>query len=275
MSEDRSDRAEAERAPAPLETGQDTDVRLTRLERRTKRQRWWLIALTTVLVITLLVAVPGIMMSLSFMMDGPWNMGSRGPDRSAEIEKLVKDAYGGDLASVKVRRVDVEMDDEEGPPFPLSLMMGSEFGDVYAVEYRIAGAAAPFANAVMDPEEIGMNGFVPVKGSLRSRLTLPQIKALLAAYAQESKKPAGGIVTYTDPEYYMSGEVPATLKVAGKTYPSEELWRVFEGIRAPEGKPLSMKDARSLQDVIVRMDPKTGAVTVLGTEPSEGMNLPF
>jgi hypothetical protein len=183
----------------------------------------------------------------------------------AEARSEVENAFGNRLENLEVRIVQVDLPEDAfagapedaGPP-PL----------LY-IEYRLKGVSTAIAGTLADPfMSVASSGLVPTKGSLISRMTEEQFDALLAAYAEATPSPLGGVRRYGDSPMEMPGMAGVeTIKSGGRTYRTDELWAVKEGVLIA-GDHIGMEDSAFTEGTlhVFHEDTKTGEFSYLGTE---------
>jgi hypothetical protein len=178
----------------------------------------------------------------------------------------VEEAYGDQLESVTVRVVRVDMPEEAAA----DVAMGEGPPPLLYIEYRLRGFETVIAGTTMDPySTAAAAGMLPTKGSLLSRMTEEQFEVFLAAYAEATSAPLGGVRRYGDSPV-MPGQVTAdTVKSGGRTYRTDELWAAREGALV-DGDTIGFDDPAFMQATahIFHEDPRTGEFTYLGTEPA-------
>jgi len=239
------------------------------LLRRNKVLRRWVIALSVVLALVVVGACGIVGMTAYTGFYGASMMSSGEPeDQVAAIKSKIEKAYGDDLADVSVKAVEVD----SGVPFFLSGFSGID-QHAYAAEYTLASSSVKFATVLMDESSMGYSGFLPLHGSLASRMSSEQLESLLKAWSAETDDPFGGVRRYTDSDMMMMEEsVGATITLGGKDYPSQRVWAATEGT-VVKGDELKFDGLMEL-DALVFFENPAGEFVFIGREP--GMNsLPF
>lgn len=253
---------------SPVGAESETERGLTDLAQRVTGLRRWVIALSIVSVVSLLASCSvlvftgtGILGLLSFM---PGQEVS--PD---QIEESIRKAYGPELGDLEVR--EVRVDYGEGM---LLEGLGGMPGKACAVEYSLKGSDVTFASFFADEMSLGYSGFVPVQGSLSSRMTTEQLMRLLEAWADETDDPVGGVRRYSDSDLMMmEGSAQATITLGAKEYSAQRVWVASEGARVKDDT--AKVDAMAELDALVFYEnPKTGAFEFIGREPGAVM-MPF
>lgn len=234
------------------------------LARSIRRLKIWMAVLTTVLALALVSGV-GIV--------GLWMFGigmvptdTVTDEQIADLEQEVRDAYGDSLQTVEVRRVEGDYGDT---PFPFSL--GNSYDmEVAYVSYQLKSSDVLIAN-IISPygADLAASGMIPTQGSLASRLTEEQFARLLTAYGAETSKPLGSVFGYDDASAWAGESTESEVTVAGKKYPTAELWTATEGVQV-EGDRYEL-GASSATAYVFHQDPVSGEFTFLGTEPGTQM----
>jgi len=239
------------------------------LLRRIKVLRRWVIALSVVLALVVVGGCGIIGTTVYTGLYGFSMMSSGEPeDQVAAIKSKIEKAYGDDLADVSVRAVDVDM----GMPFFLNGFSGMS-EHAYAAEYTLASSDVEFATVLMDESAMGYSGFLPLDGSLASRMSAEQLDGLLKAWDAETDDPFGGVRRYTDSDMAMMEEsVSATITLGGKDYPSQRVWVATEGT-VVKGDELEY-DGMGELDALVFFENPAGEFVFIGREPGM-MSLPF
>jgi hypothetical protein len=196
-------------------------------------------------------------------------MGNESPRVSVdETRQQIKDAFGDDLDRVEVREVTQSYGDA---PFPFSALAKSSGTKAVYMEYQLRGSDVVVAGLTGDLPIGGSPGpadMIPTKGSLASRMTLPQFKRLLVAYAAETKAPLGAVRRYNDPSPSSSrGGSEATVTIGSQDYAAKELWSATEGMLVKGDEVTDDIETRFERTAhVFREDPVTGEFKSLGTE---------
>jgi hypothetical protein len=172
-------------------------------------------------------------------------------DQAKQIEDVIRGAYSDSLESVTVQSV-----------------KGSGGSTQYGFSYHLKNTPATLAGVVSDASGVSGTGYLPTVDALTARLTITELDALLSAWSAQTDKPAGLIGPYDDGLDSTGDSAQAPLVIGGRSYPRSDVWRVSEGYLVKPGETLDLENPRPGTSLVFYIDPKTGKVTYLGSEPA-------
>lgn len=251
--------------PVPLEVGPS----LADLAKSVRRHRIWLIALTVLMMLPVLLSCFSLL-AIPMALDGFVGEMSIDDEQLERARDEVEEAYGDRIKELDVRVVTTRYDD-----MPFSFLSGAMNEESLYIECELEDSGvlvADVISVVFGIEDLSGSGIIPTKGNLASRMSDEQLDAVLEAYAAETDAPLGSVRRYTDPGqmYDESSPAPDEVRIGKTAYPSQELWKISEGL-VVKGDTVdgNSDELFTRQGHVFHEDPETGEFTYLGTEPAE------
>lgn len=223
-----------------------------------RRIQWWLGGIAGLLFV--LVCGMGFVGYLAWnqssLSDRPVSVPSN-PAMATRLRDALEGSYDENLESVDVWETAFTYDKTQGVveqrPF--------------AVSYRLKGARPTITGVVDDIAGLGESGLDPTLADLTYQMKDDEVVALLNAWAARSELPVGYIYPYAKQfDYYDVSDVADEIRVFGEDHLVANLWVVTEGWAPKRGSLTAWSEVPVLTCMVFERDPKTGALTYVGTE---------